>query len=152
MNARNIALVAGFASAAMLAGAFAFQYIGEMAPCKMCIWQRWPHGIAFVLGLVAYLLANRWLYLLGGLVVLAGAGIAFFHAGVERDWWEGPTTCTSQGVGGLSAADLMDQIMNAPVVRCDDIPWEMLGISMAGWNGLASLAIVGLWLVAFRKA
>lgn len=151
MTARNLALAAGLASLAMLLGAFGFQYIGEMPPCKMCIWQRWPHGIAFALALVAYLVANRWLYLFGGLVVLAGGAIAFFHAGVEQKWWEGPTTCTSQGVGGLSASDLMEQIMNAPIVRCDEIPWAMFGISMAGWNGLISLAIAGLWLVAFRR-
>lgn len=151
MTARNLALAAGLASLAMLLGAFGFQYIGEMPPCKMCIWQRWPHGIAFALALVAYLVANRWLYLLGSLVVLAGGAIAFFHAGVEQKWWEGPTTCTSQGVGGLSASDLMEQIMNAPIVRCDEIPWAMFGISMAGWNGLISLGIAGLWLVAFRR-
>ncbi|MFT5001038.1 MAG: disulfide bond formation protein DsbB [Paracoccaceae bacterium] len=152
MNAKNIALIAALASLGMLLGAFGFQYLGEMPPCKLCIWQRWPHAVAVLIGLVAFALPNRWLYLLGGALVLAGAAVALYHAGVEQHWWEGPTTCTSSGVGGLSGEDLMAQIMSAPLVRCDEIPWSMFGLSMAAWNGVVSLGIGGLWLAAFRKA
>jgi disulfide bond formation protein DsbB len=73
-----------------------------------------------------------------------------YHAGVEQKWWEGPTSCTSGDIGGLSAEELMDQIMSAPLVRCDDIPWEMFGLSMAGWNALLSAGLVLVWLAAFR--
>ncbi|MDA0223693.1 MAG: disulfide bond formation protein B [Rhodobacterales bacterium] len=152
MNARNLALMAAVGSMAMLLGAFAFQVFGEMAPCKLCIWQRWPHGLAFGVGLLALLLPHRALYALGGLVVLFGAGVALYHTGVEQHWWVGPTTCTSQGVAGLTAQQLMDQILNAPLVRCDEIPWSMFGMSMAAWNGVVSLGLAGLWAVAYRKA
>jgi len=152
MRARNLALLAALGSAAMLLGAFGFQYIGDMAPCKLCIWQRWPHGLAFAVGLLVFFVPNRWFYMLGALIVLFGAGVAFYHTGIEQHWWQGPTTCTSQAVGGLSAEDLMSQIMNAPLVRCDEIPWSMFGLSMAAWNGVISLGFVGLWLAAFRKA
>jgi disulfide bond formation protein DsbB len=152
MNGRNLALLAALGSAAMLLGAFGFQIIGEMAPCKLCIWQRWPHGLAFAVGLLVFFAPNRWLYLLGALIVLFGAGVAFYHTGVEQDWWQGPTTCTSQGIGGLSSEDLMAQILNAPLVRCDEIPWSMFGLSMAAWNGVISLGLAGLWVLAFRKA
>ncbi|MCA8868976.1 MAG: disulfide bond formation protein B [Rhodobacteraceae bacterium] len=151
MNARNIAVLAAFGSLAMLLGAFGFQYLGGMAPCKLCIWQRWPHGLAFAIGLLAIWLPNRRLYLLGGAVVLFGAIVAFYHGGIEQNWWEGPTSCTSQGVGGLSSADLMNQIMNAPLVRCDEIPWSMFGLSMAVWNGLISLGLAAGWLLAWRR-
>lgn len=152
MNARNLALIAALGSIAMLLGAFGFQYLGGMAPCKLCIWQRWPHGLAFAVGLVALWWPNRWLYALGGALVLFGAGVAFYHTGVEQHWWTGPTTCSSQGVAGLTTQQLMDQILKAPLVRCDEIPWSMFGISMAGWNGLVSLGLTGLWAAAFRKA
>lgn len=152
MTARNLVLFAALGSAAMLLGAFGFQYLGDMPPCKMCIWQRWPHGLAFAVGLVAWVLPNRMLYLIGGVIVLVGAGIAFYHAGVEQHWWEGPTTCTSQGIAGLSGEDLMAQIMDAPIVRCDEIPWSMFGLSMAAWNGVVSLGLAGMWFFALRKA
>jgi disulfide bond formation protein DsbB len=153
VTARQIALFAGLASAAMLLGAWGFQYIGGMAPCKMCIWQRWPHGIAFSIGLVAWAwLPNRWLMLLGAAVVLTGAGIGVYHAGVEQHWWLGPDTCTSGDIGSMSTDALMDRILTAPLVRCDEIPWSMFGISMAGWNAIASLGFTGLWLLAFRRA
>jgi len=157
MNARNIALVAAAFSAAMLLGAFGFQFIGGLAPCKLCIWQRWPHGLAAGLGIVILLLpwrsgAMRWLYLLGASIVLFGAGVAFYHTGVEQHWWLGPTTCSSQPISGLSTDQLMDQIFKAPLVRCDDIPWSLFGLSMAAWNFLMSMAITGMWLTAFRHA
>jgi len=150
--ARKIALFAGFSSIAMLMGAFAFQVFGGMPPCHLCILQRWPHGIAFVIGLAAFAFPNRWLYALGGLTVLVGAGVAFYHTGVELHWWLGPTTCTSQSTTGLSPDELFTQIMQAPLVRCDEIPWSMFGLSMAAWNGIISLGIAGFWLGAFRRA
>jgi len=151
MTSRNLALLAAFGSAAMLLGAFGFQIIGGMAPCHLCILQRWPHGLAFGVGLLALLLPNRWLYALGAGIVLFGAGIAFYHVGVEQHWWLGPTTCSSQGVTGMSAQQLMTQILQAPLVRCDEIPWSMFGLSMAAWNGVISVGLAGIWLIAWRK-
>lgn len=145
----------GFAaggSAALLLGAWAFQYLGGLAPCKMCVWQRYPHGAAFVIGLIALMLPSiRLLPLAGALATLATAGIGLYHAGVEQGWWEGPSSCTSGSIGGLSAEELMDQIMSAPLVRCDDIPWQMLGLSLAGWNAVMSLGLALIWIVAWRS-
>ena len=146
-----IALAAG-GSAALLLGAWGFQYLGGLAPCQMCVWQRYPHGAAFVIGLIAIMLPSvRLLPLAGALAALTSAGIGLFHAGVEQGWWEGPTSCTSGSIGGLSAEELMDQIMSAPLVRCDDIPWEMLGLSLAGWNAVMSLGLALIWVAAWRS-
>ena len=76
MTMKKLALLAALGSLAMMLGAWGFQYIGNMAPCELCLLQRWPHKIAIVLGGVMLFLPKRWLALLGGLVVLAGAGIA----------------------------------------------------------------------------
>ena len=78
------------------------------------------------------------------------APIGFYHSGVEQGWWEGPSTCTSGPIGGLTPEQLMEQIMSAPLVRCDDIPWEFIGLSMATWNGIISLALAGIWLMVAR--
>ncbi len=152
MTARSLALLAAAGSAAMLAGAFGFEYLGDLAPCKLCIWQRWPHGIAAALGLIAIFAFSRLIAALGGLTVLAGAGIGLYHAGVEQGWWEGPNTCTSGPIGGLSSEDLLNQILAAPVVRCDEIAWSLMGISMAGWNAIISLFLAGLWMAAYRRS
>ncbi len=138
-------------SAGLLLGAFAFQYLGGLAPCKMCIWQRWPHGLVIVIGLAAYLTDNRMLAIIAGLVVLIGAAIGFYHAGVEQAWWEGPSTCTSGSIQGLTTEQLMEQILNAPLVRCDEIAWSMLGLSMAAWNGVISLGLAALWWLGARR-
>lgn len=148
---KTLILLATTGSAAVLLAAWGFQYLGGLAPCKMCIWQRYPHGIAVVLGALAFLFPGiRPLPLLGALAAATTAGIGVFHAGVEQGWWEGPSTCTSGDIGGLSQQDLFDQIMNAPLVRCDEIPWEMFGLSMAGWNAVLSFGLALIWLAAWR--
>lgn len=144
-------ILAAGGSAALLLGAWGFQYLGGLAPCKMCIWQRYPHAAAVVIGALALALPKlNPMPLIGALAAMITAGIGFFHAGVEQGWWEGPSTCTSGDIGGLSAEELMNQIMAAPLVRCDEIPWEMFGLSMAGWNAAISAVLVLLWLAAWR--
>lgn len=148
---RTLILLAAAGSLVLLLGAWAFQYIGGMAPCKMCIWQRYPHGAAIVIGALAFALPGvRLLPLLGAAAAATTSGIGIYHAGVERGLWEGPSSCTSGSISGLSAEELMEQIMAAPLVRCDEIPWEMFGLSMAGWNALLSAGLVLVWLAAWR--
>ncbi len=148
MNKRNLILLALAGSAAMLLGALAFQHIGGLAPCKMCIWQRWPHGIAVAIGLIALAVPATVLLLAGALAAAATGGIGIYHTGVERGWWDGPNTCTSGDISDLSSEQLLEQIMAAPLVRCDEVPWELLGLSMASWNAAISFALAGLWLFA----
>jgi len=133
----------------LLGGALAFQYIGGLAPCHLCILQRWPHGIAIALGLLVLVWPRPGLAVLAGLVVLVGAGIAGYHVGVEQAWWQGPTTCTAPEPGSLAAGELLDQILETPLVLCDQVAWSLWGISMAGWNAILSLGIAWLW---FRAA
>lgn len=147
MHRLLIVLAAG-GSAALLLGALGFQYIGEMAPCKLCYWQRYPHAAAAGIGILALIIPGAVLPYLGALAALATAGVGAYHTGVERGWWEGPTTCTSGPIGGLSPDQLMEQIMAAPLVRCDEVPWEMLSLSMATWNAIASFSLALLWIAA----
>lgn len=149
---RLFLLLATIGSALILLGAFAFQHIGGMPPCKLCLWQRWPHAVAALIGIVIILTGKIRFAWLGALASLTTAGIGMYHVGVEQGWWEGPTSCTSSGVSNMSSEDLLNQILAAPLVRCDDIAWQMAGISMAGWNALLSLVLAALWVEAARRA
>jgi len=149
---RFLIILAAGGSVAMLLGALGFQYIGEMAPCKLCYWQRYPHAAAAGIGVLALIIPGAVLPYLGSLAALATAGIGAYHTGVERGWWEGPSTCTSGPIGGLSPDQLMDQIMSAPLVRCDEVPWELFSLSMASWNAIASFGLVLLWIAAANHA
>jgi disulfide bond formation protein DsbB len=150
---RILVLAALLGPSAVLGAALASQYVGGLNPCPMCIWQRWPHGIAIALAAFALLPfaghAAPWALRLGALVLLIGAGIGVFHAGVELGYWEGPTTCTGGDISTLSTSALLDQIMNAPLVRCDEIAWSFLGLSMAGWNAVVSALLA---LITWRAA
>ena len=137
-------------SLALLLGALAFQYLGGLAPCPLCIWQRWPHAIAIALGLLILAWPRRGLAVLAGLAVLVGAGIGLYHVGIEQGWWPGPTTCTAPEAGALPPGELLDQILATPVVLCDQVAWSLWGISMAGWNAILSVGIAWLWFRAGR--
>jgi disulfide bond formation protein DsbB len=137
---------------ALLGGAFAFQYLGGLNPCEMCIWQRWPHGIALVLATLALAFPaslRAWPLALAAVGVAVSAGIGVFHAGVEQKWWQGPATCSATELG---AGDFLANVLVAPVVQCDQIAWSLAGISMAGYNAIVSLLIAGasLWLILKR--
>jgi len=137
--------------AGLLAGAYGSQHWGGLHPCEMCYWQRYAHfaGLGFaVVALLAGRMPDRgrsfvWLAALG---ILASGAIGVYHAGIELDLWEGFTQCTAPV--GVSGEDFFKTIMEAPLVRCDEIQWSLAGISMAGWNAILSLggALVILWL------
>ena len=146
---RSLSLIALLGSGGLLAGAFAFQYIGGLAPCQLCLWQRWPHAAAVLIGLLVLTTGWRGLAWAGALAALTTAGIGAFHVGVEQAWWEGLASCTAGSIAGISAADLLNPAVDvAAPVRCDAIAWQMLGISMAGWNVVVSLGLAGLWVAA----
>ena len=150
MTRTQLILLATLGSAALLAGAFVFQAFGY-APCHLCVLQRWPHAAAIVIGALALALGWLLLPMLGAGAALAAAGLGIYHTGVERHWWQGPTTCTSGSVAGLDPKVLLDQILAAPIVRCDEVAWQLLGLSMASWNALASLVLVFIWIAAARR-
>lgn len=143
--------------AALLAGAYGSQYLGGLAPCELCYWQRYAHfaGLAFALAAVAgggMPDCGRSFVWLAALGILASGAIGFYHAGVELDYFEGFTECTSAFSAAGSTEDLLKQILAAPVVRCDQVQWSFLGISMAGWNAILSIlgALTILWLSLSR--
>ena len=113
---KALVVVAAGGSAALLMGAYIFQALGY-APCKLCWWQRYPHFAAVAIGLVGLVLRKQKLAWAGALAALVTAGLGIYHTGVERGYWLGPSTCSSTGVEGVSADDLLNQIMNAPLQR-----------------------------------
>jgi disulfide bond formation protein DsbB len=152
--ALGIALIA----AATLAGALFFQLVLEILPCPLCLEQRYAYYLAVPLGaLVAFAAAKgapRPLLLLGlailALALLANAGLGTYHAGVEWGFWAGPTDCTGP-VGNLgSAGNLLERLDTVKVIRCDEVQFRFLGISLAGYNVLISLvmAAIAAWGLA----
>ena len=128
---------------ALLGGALGSQYLGGLYPCEMCYWQRWPHGAAILFAALAFASpANSSrstnLTLAAALAIAISGVIGVYHAGVEAKIFEGFTTCTAMGKG-MSTADLLKQISRAPLVRCDEVQFRFLGISLAGWNAILSL-------------
>lgn len=153
MSGRGLMILAAMGSAALLAGAFAFQALGY-APCQMCLWQRWPHAVAIGAGaLVLTGVAITLWALVGAFSALATAGIGLYHTGVERGFWEGPQSCSGGGGSLLdfSPEDLVSTEGPLGGVRCDEVAWAFAGLSMASWNALFSLGLAALWMAAVLR-
>lgn len=141
---RHLPLLLLLGSGGALLGALYFQYGLDLAPCALCYDQRYAHLGALVaagLALLAPARLRRMLILLAGLALLSGAGIAGYHVGIEQGWWSGPSGCSAPALANLDIDELRAALEAAPVVRCDDVPWSLFGISMAGYNFLLSLAL-----------
>ena len=144
-------LIALLLPVALLGGALGSQYLGGLHPCEMCYWQRWPHAAAILAALLAFTAPaeasrSRNLTLLAAFCIAVSGVIGVYHAGVETRIFEGFTQCTAMGKG-LSTAELLEQISRAPLVRCDEVQFRFLGISMAGWNAILSLGGAALILI-----
>jgi len=109
----------------------------------MCYWQRWPHAAAILLAAFAFTApaistrARAFTALAAAAIAVSGA-IGVYHAGVELKIFEGITTCTKSATAA-STAELLEQLRRVPLIRCDQVQWSFLGISMAGWNAIVSL-------------
>jgi len=157
MRSQAISVALGTASVLLLLGALGFQYLGHIPPCELCMWQRWPHAAAAVVGLggpllILFGLAERstaWsIAVLTALLIAVSGGVGAYHAGIEWHWWPGPQSCTG------SAFQLTGKHLdlNAPVVMCDRAAWRLFGISLAGYNAIISfvLAAIAAFLLGRR--
>jgi disulfide bond formation protein DsbB len=141
-------LAASGGSFGLLAGAYVFQYLGY-PPCELCWFQRYPHFVAVAIGVMALLIRGPVLPILGALAAATTAGIGVYHSGVERHWWAGPSACTGGGLGGMSGSDLLS-VDGPQIVMCDQISWQVLGLSMANWNVIFSIVLIFIWVRAAR--
>jgi disulfide bond formation protein DsbB len=156
------ALVVFAGSAATILGAWYFQYVIKLPPCPLCLEERVPYHIviplSLLLAIAAMVRAPRALIVVGFLAIIAAmlvsAGLGAYHAGVEWRWWAGPTDCSGPISDFSAQGSLLDQLKSIHIVRCDEAAWTFLGLSLAGYNVLVSLALVAVaafGLIAARK-
>ena len=143
---RNAPALILAASVIVLGGALASQYWGGLAPCKLCIWQRWVYVATIAAALLTLGLFRRpgARCALVGFCAVAftiGGAIAVYHAGVEQGWFPGPASCSGDATMAETVEDLRRLLLAQPVVRCDEIPWSLFGVSMAGYNAIVSLML-----------
>lgn len=154
---QRIAIGLGTVSVLLLLGALGFQYIGHLLPCELCLWQRWPHVGAAVVGFGGPLLIRvgllersvaKGVAALAVLLIAVSGAIGVYHAGVQWHWWPGPQSCTGPAYRYTGAP--LD--LNAPVVLCDIASWRLFGISMAGYNALISFAAAATGAILLARS
>jgi disulfide bond formation protein DsbB len=156
---RQLVALATAVSVVSVLGAWTFEGLGY-TPCELCYLQRYPHYAAIPIGVAALIFGWRWLAWPGALAAAATSAVGFYHTGVERHWWAGPASCTGGGeVANLSPAELLQQLQQAPLVRCDEIPWRLsdaipwdaLDLTMANFNAVGALVTALVWIAAARR-
>ena len=152
ISAGQSILMCAAISASLYAGALWFQYVGGLMPCSMCLWQRWPHIIIVLLAVIALFVRMPRLVLTAIVLTAATSVIlAAYHAGVEWQLWSGPGGCTASLTNNGDLTSLTESLLATPVVRCDEVAWSFLGLSMAGWNSLFSLDICLIALICLLQ-
>ena len=149
---RSAAVLILLAALGTIAGALVFEHVFGLTPCPLCLRQRIPYYVAIAVALAATLLPDRLARL--GLIVLAliflvSAALGVHHAGVEWSWWAGPSDCAGAPAPAPgSMGDFLSQLQTTRVVSCTEAAWRFLGLSLAGWNVLISLALAALAVIA----
>ena len=151
------ALTVAFVGALTIAGAWFFELVVELKPCPLCLEQRAPYYVGIPLALLVAL-AARWraprVIVTGGLLALTGlmlwgCYLGAYHAGIEWGWWAGPRECSGAAMLGPSG-DFMKRLQEINITRCDEAAWRFLGISLAGYNALISLALAAVALLGAK--
>lgn len=155
MNPRRLyPLILASVGAGALAMAYVAQFGFGLEPCVLCLYQRIPYAVVAILGFTA-MRRSDWLVPILGLaagVFFIGAGLAFYHIGVEQHWWASAAGCTGNTLSAnVTPADLLKSLQAPPPKPCDQVDWTVLGISMAGWNSVFSLFAAGASLFALKR-
>ncbi len=153
---QNSLLIALLMSVATLSIVLISQYGFNLNPCVLCVYQRWPYVAVIIIVLLSYGLRNRFpasrFKVLCALAFAITAGIAAFHVGVEQHWWQGTSSCSADVAKVTSLSELKAQIMAAPITKCDEVAWQMFGISMAGFNFIfAAIMSIFMLISAIRR-
>jgi disulfide bond formation protein DsbB len=138
----TVSLALALVAALLLATVLALQHLAGLAPCPLCVWQRYPHLAVVVLGLIGWRWQARPMLGVIAPVLLGGAGLAAHHVGVEQGWWALPAGCAA-GQGASSVEELREMLAEAPPA-CDQVSFTFAGLSLAGWNLLGSLVLAGI--------
>ena len=161
---RDAVFVAGAAiaviAAATIAGAWFFELVLDIRPCPLCLEQRYAYYLAIPLAVLVAFGASRGVsrpILIAGLgalavIWLANAGLGAFHAGVEWGFWQGPTDCSGPIVDLGNTGNLLDGLNKVKVIRCDEVQWRFLGLSLAGYNALISFAMAAVAVRGIAKS
>jgi disulfide bond formation protein DsbB len=151
-------LLAAFA----ICGALYTQLAWGLQPCELCLLQRWPYYAGVPIAAAALVITSRTparrrgfgtrlLWLLA-LIFLVSFWLGAFHAGVEWGFWPGPTACTGSYAPAANTDDFLKSLETTAVVRCDAAAIRILGLSLAAWNAVASLAIAGIAFIGARAS
>jgi len=154
-SVRQPLMIVLVAAIAVIGAVLVSQYWGGLQPCELCLMERWPYYVAIAIAFLALAFPaigwSRTALLLLAVVFVVSAGLGFYHVGVEYHWFRGPTACTNNGDVPQTLEQLKQMLAHTQVVMCDQVQWSLGGISLAGWNFIASSLIAAFAFFAWKQ-
>lgn len=147
---RGVLILITLAAWGMFVASIIAEHVFNLLPCSMCMYQRYMHFAIGALGLMIYHIPHRVSVLIVSMAFLGSAGLAGYHVGIEHGVFPAPKSC-GQAMKADSIEELRAKLLNRPTVRCDKPAWTLGGISMAGYNFLASLGLAALGFLSYRR-
>jgi len=148
ISVQTAALVVALGAFATIAGAWWFELVAGLEPCPLCLEQRLPYYVGIPVAVAAFALARSgrsWpagiLLAVFALLMAYGTGLGIYHSGIEWQWWAGPAACSGGGEIPSDAASLLGSLSEGSIPSCDEAPWRLFGLSLAGYNVLLSAAL-----------
>ncbi len=144
MFINNIFKISFLLSSLMLISAFYLEYFHGALPCDLCITQRWFHGAIITYSIIIIFFLNK--ISISKKLLIFGVGILWFsssvaglyHFGIEMNFWTGPDGCSSNID---FSKDTLTYLLEKSPIKCDEVMFEIFGLSLAGWNAFASFFI-----------
>lgn len=156
MTTKQFASAVLAASVVVLGAALLSQYWGGLTPCELCLMERAPWWVAIGIAVATLLFTQQLALPLSAMVLalvfLASTALGFYHVGVEQHWFAGPSACTASGAAATSVDALRAQLLGKQAVMCDEVQWSLFGVSLAGWNMIASAIMAAACVEAARRS
>ena len=128
-----------------IATALTAEYIYNILPCKMCVYQRFSYYGLIIISIIYILLKKQKhisYFLLVELLLVLGLFLSLWHVGIENNFIEGPSGCTNSLKNIGNVGDLKEYILHKPIVSCNEINWAFIGISFAIYNSLLQFLLL----------
>ncbi len=138
-----------------LSTAYTAQYVFDIEPCVLCLYQRIPYVLVGVLTLAAILMprgsGRSTLVAICVPILFIGSAIAVYHVGVEQHWWVSAAGCGGSLPESMSTADFQASLLDKPEKSCDQLDWTLFGVSMATYNAAAYMVLGFATMFGLRR-
>ncbi len=138
-------------SSFVLISAFIIEHQLGHKPCKLCLYQRIPYFLSILL-IIKMLFIKKYeriTVLILSLVFISSAALAFYHFGIEQDFFSESLACTAGDLSETYSKEQLLEQLKQNTISCKDVNFRIFGLSLAAINTIFSLALGAIFIKLF---